>query len=162
MSCARCAGARWRNSGRRIEPVDADALGRFSIAWHGIGSSRRGLEALLDTIEQLQGAAIPASVSRANCSRRALPITARRCSTPLMAAGEVIWTGVEPLGERDGRIALYLTDHLPRLRAPHIAAGRREGANRSTKRSDEAERSERARDIESYLRATVPASLRRP
>ena len=34
----------------------------------------------------------------------------------LMAAGEVVWVGVEPLGERDGRIALYLTDHLMRLR----------------------------------------------
>jgi len=36
----------------------------------------------------------------------------------LMAAGEVIWVGIEPLGERDGRVALYLTDHLPRLRNP--------------------------------------------
>jgi ATP-dependent Lhr-like helicase len=31
------------------------------------------------------------------------------------AAGEVVWVGVEPLGERDGRVALYLADHLPRL-----------------------------------------------
>ena len=29
-----------------------------------------------------------------------------------------MWVGVEPLGERDGRVALYLTDHLLRLRAP--------------------------------------------
>src|SRR5215210_322057 len=34
----------------------------------------------------------------------------------LSAAGEIVWVGVEPLGERDGRIALYLTDHLPLLR----------------------------------------------
>jgi ATP-dependent Lhr-like helicase len=26
-----------------------------------------------------------------------------------------VWVGVEPLGERDGRVALYLADHLPRL-----------------------------------------------
>ena len=45
-----------------IEPVESDALGRFVVSWHGIGSGRRGLEALLDTIEQLQGAAIPASM----------------------------------------------------------------------------------------------------
>jgi len=43
----------------------------------------------------------------------------------LMAAGEVVWVGVEPLGERDGRIALYLTDRLPRLRS-HVATGRGE------------------------------------
>ncbi len=45
-----------------IEAVDADALGRFMVGWHGVGSKRRGLEALLDAIEQLQGAAMPASV----------------------------------------------------------------------------------------------------
>jgi ATP-dependent helicase Lhr and Lhr-like helicase len=33
----------------------------------------------------------------------------------LMAAGEVVWVGVEPLGERDGRLALYLADHLNTL-----------------------------------------------
>ena len=31
----------------------------------------------------------------------------------LIAAGEVAWAGVEPIGERDGRIALYLADKLP-------------------------------------------------
>jgi ATP-dependent Lhr-like helicase len=33
----------------------------------------------------------------------------------LIASGEVVWSGVEPLGDRDGRIALYLTDHFARL-----------------------------------------------
>jgi len=33
----------------------------------------------------------------------------------------VSWVGVEPLGDRDGRIALYLTDHLPQLVAPGSA-----------------------------------------
>src|SRR6185436_9203299 len=40
----------------------------------------------------------------------------------LVSAGEVTWLGVEPLGERDGRIALYLTDQLPLL---VLAASRR-------------------------------------
>ena len=35
-----------------------------------------------------------------------------------MAAGEVVWVGVESLGDRDGRVALYLTDHLVQLRPP--------------------------------------------
>src|SRR6185503_13174506 len=42
---------------QEIEPVDGDALGRFAVTWHGIGVGRRGLEPLLDAIEQLQGAA---------------------------------------------------------------------------------------------------------
>ena len=38
----------------------------------------------------------------------------------MTAAGEVVWVGVEPLGERDGRVALYLADHLPRLLPPRV------------------------------------------
>ena len=40
----------------------------------------------------------------------------------LTTAGEVVWAGVEPLGEHDGRLALYLTDHLARLRRPPALA----------------------------------------
>jgi ATP-dependent Lhr-like helicase len=101
-----------------VEAVEGDALGRFMMAWHGIGSKRRGLEALLDAIEQLQGTAIPASV----LERDILPVRvddyAPAMLDTLMAAGEVVWVGVERLGEKDGRIALYLTDHLTRLRPP--------------------------------------------
>ena len=36
----------------------------------------------------------------------------------LCAAGEVVWVGVSPLGERDGRVALYLADNVALLHAP--------------------------------------------
>ena len=107
---------------QEIEPVDGEALGRFAVAWHGIGSGRPGLEALLDAIEQLQGAAIPASVlEREILPARVADYRPDMLDT-LIAAGEVVWVGVEPLGGRDGRIALYLTDHLPRLRPPSSTA----------------------------------------
>ena len=48
----------------------------------------------------------------------------------LLGAGEVTWIGVEPLGDRDGRIALYLTDHL----AQAAAAGR--ARRRAHRRAD--------------------------
>ncbi len=38
----------------------------------------------------------------------------------LMAAGEVVWVGIERIGERDGRIALYLTENLPHLLPPRV------------------------------------------
>jgi ATP-dependent Lhr-like helicase len=101
-----------------VEPVDADALGRFLVTWHGIGSSRRGLEALLDTIEQLQGAPLPASLLEGEILPARVEDFHSAMLDTLMAAGEVMWVGLEPLGEHDGRVALYLTDHLPRLRAP--------------------------------------------
>jgi ATP-dependent helicase Lhr and Lhr-like helicase len=110
-----------------IEAVEADALGRFMVAWHGLGSKRRGLEALLDAVEQLQGAAVPASV----LERDVLPVRVDdyvpAMLDTLMAAGEVVWVGIERLGEKDGRIALYLTDHLTRLRPPVTAPPTLEG-----------------------------------
>ena len=106
-----------------VEPVNADALGRFTVAWHGIGAGRRGLEALLDAIEQLQGAAIPASVLEAEVLAARVAEYQPAMLDTLMAAGEVVWTGVEPLGARDGRIALYLTDHAVRLRPPGVSPG---------------------------------------
>jgi ATP-dependent Lhr-like helicase len=101
---------------QEIEPVDADALGRFAVSWHGIGVGRRGLEPLLDAIEQLQGAAVPASVLEREILPARVDDYQPAMLDTLMAAGEVVWVGVEPLGERDGRITLYLTDHVQRLR----------------------------------------------
>ncbi|HEY7185485.1 MAG TPA: DEAD/DEAH box helicase [Vicinamibacterales bacterium] len=130
---------------QEVEPVDAAALTRFTVSWHGIGSARRGHDALLDAIEQLQGAPIPASV----LEREVLPARVADYQPAmldtLMAAGEIIWVGVEPIGERDGRIALYLTDHMPRLRPPAAAPGR-------TKRGEPDSDRSRADDIVDYLR----------
>jgi ATP-dependent Lhr-like helicase len=123
---------------RDVEPVPPDALGRFLVSWHGIGSARRGHEALLDAIEQLQGAPLPFSI----LERDILPARVAGYQPALldtvMAAGEVVWVGVESLGERDGRIALYLTDHLPRLKPPRTTDDHVEG---------------RAAEILSYLRS---------
>ena len=46
---------------KQVAPVDAAALGRFAVAWHGTVRPRPGLDALLDAIEQLQGTPVPAS-----------------------------------------------------------------------------------------------------
>ena len=112
---------------QEIEPVDTEALGRFLVSWHGVGSGRKGLEAVLDAIEQLQGAAVPASVlEREVLPARVDDYTPGMLDT-LMSAGEVVWVGVEPLGERDGRVALYLTDQMAQLRPPFAARPEVEG-----------------------------------
>jgi ATP-dependent Lhr-like helicase len=108
---------------REVEPVEVDALGRFLTSWQGIGVGRRGPEPLLDAIEQLQGAAIPASVLEADVLPARIEEYQPGLLDMLVAAGEVVWVGVEPLGDRDGRIALYLTDHLTRLRLPTVDQG---------------------------------------
>jgi ATP-dependent Lhr-like helicase len=100
---------------QEVEPVDPAVLARFLVDWHGIGRQRRGLDALLDVVEQLQGAPIVAST----LEREVLPARLRDYEPSwldtVISAGEVLWVGVEPLGERDGRVALYLTDHVKAL-----------------------------------------------
>jgi ATP-dependent helicase Lhr and Lhr-like helicase len=89
--------------------------------WHGCLHRRRGLDAVLDAIDQLQGAPLPASV----IEREILParITGYQTSDldTLIGAGEVVWCGVEPIGETDGRIALYLADKIAELHTPAVA-----------------------------------------
>jgi ATP-dependent helicase Lhr and Lhr-like helicase len=100
----------------QVEPVEPAVLGRLITTWQGVVRRRVGLDALLDAIETLQGAPLVASILETEL----LPARIERYDPAdldaLTAAGEIVWAGVEPLGERDGRLALYLTDHLAKLR----------------------------------------------
>ncbi|HET6207700.1 MAG TPA: hypothetical protein VFD98_12880, partial [Terracidiphilus sp.] len=104
---------------REVEPVEQHTLARFLMQWQGLVTPRRmgkaHLDVLLDAIENLQGAPVPASLlESAILPARVAGYDPAGLDT-LIAAGEVTWAGVEPLGERDGRIALFLTDKLPLL-----------------------------------------------
>jgi ATP-dependent Lhr-like helicase len=102
---------------KQVEPVAPAALARFLADWQGIARPRRGLDPLLSTVEQLQGAPLVASsLEREVLPARIQPLKPGDLDV-LFSAGELIWRGVEPVGSRDGRIALYLTDHY-RLLAP--------------------------------------------
>ncbi|HEV2719155.1 MAG TPA: DEAD/DEAH box helicase, partial [Thermoanaerobaculia bacterium] len=105
---------------KEAEPVEIPAYARLLTTWQNVAKKRRGLDALLDAIDALQGYPLPASIfEREILSARIDDYSPSDLDT-LSAAGEIIWTGVEPLGERDGRIALYLTDRLPLLARPHV------------------------------------------
>jgi len=104
---------------REVEPVEQHTLARFLTHWQGLLTPRRtghaNLDALLDTIESLQGAPLPASLVETAILPARIAEYAPACLDTLIAAGEVAWAGVEPIGERDGRIALFLADKLPLL-----------------------------------------------
>ena len=102
---------------KEVEPVEPAALGRLAVEWQGVTRPRRGLDPLLAVVEQLQGAPIPASVLESEVLPARFDPFKPSDLDLLASAGELIWCGVEPLGSRDGRIALYLTDHY-RLLAP--------------------------------------------
>jgi ATP-dependent Lhr-like helicase len=103
---------------QEVEPVDQAALGRFTTTWQGVLGRRRGPEAVLDAVEQLQGAPLPASILETEILPARIEGYDPADLDTVAAAGEVIWVGVEPLGERDGRVALYLADYLTRLLPP--------------------------------------------
>ncbi|HWF84953.1 MAG TPA: DEAD/DEAH box helicase, partial [Vicinamibacterales bacterium] len=114
-----------------IEPVDPAALGRLTTTWQGIVKKRRGPDALLDAIEQLQGAPMPASLLETEILPARIDGYDPADLDAVTAAGEIVWVGVEPLGERDGRIALYLADQLQRLLPPETDARRAGGSERT-------------------------------
>jgi ATP-dependent Lhr-like helicase len=103
---------------KQVEPVEPRALGRLLTTWQGVTRPRRGLDALLDAIEVLQRSPIAASILERDVLPARVEGYAPADLDALMAAGEVVWCGVDPLGERDGRVALFLAEHLPRLRSP--------------------------------------------
>ena len=103
---------------REIEPVEQSTFVRFTTRWQGVTVPRRGLDALLDTLEALQGSAILASELETEILPARIADYHPSNLDTLMAAGEVTWVGVEQIGDRNGRIALYLTESLPLLRLP--------------------------------------------
>jgi len=124
-----------------VEPVPQTALVRLMTSWQGVTRKRRGLNALLEVMETLQGVPLPASIFEREILASRMEDYRASDLDILTSAGEIVWVGLEPLGERDGRIAFFLTDHLPLLLQPKksddlteleekiVAALRRAGAS---------------------------------
>ena len=108
---------------KQVEPAEPAAFARALVDWQGVEAGPRstgmrvrgGADALLEVIEQLQGAALPASILERDVLAARLPGYRPEDLDALCAAGEVIWVGAGPLGDRDGRLTLYLADDLPLL-----------------------------------------------
>ena len=96
---------------KEVEPVEQATLARFALAWHGVDSPRPGEAALLDAVAQLEGAFVPAS----DLESRILPSRVAGYDESdldaLLASGAAIWVGGGSIGPRDGKVALYLSEH---------------------------------------------------
>src|SRR5712692_10030598 len=108
---------------KEVEPVEQTALARFALAWHGVESPRPGEAALLDAIAQLEGAFVPAS----DLESRILPSRVASYDESdldaLLASGAVIWVGGGAIGPRDGKVALFLSEHAQLLPVPAAHEG---------------------------------------
>ncbi|MGP3986695.1 DNA glycosylase AlkZ-like family protein [Streptomyces sp. 3N207] len=104
---------------QELEPVAPQALAAFLPQWQHVGTnSLRGVEGLLRTVEQLQGAPVPASA----LEKLVLPGRVADYAPPMLdeltASGEVVWAGAGALPGKDGWISLHLADTAPLLLPP--------------------------------------------
>ncbi|MQM26283.1 ATP-dependent helicase [Glycomyces albidus] len=111
---------------KELEPVPPAALAEFLPRWQHLGGKEsstedyrlEGVDGLARAVEQLQGAAVPASAleqlilpSRVDDYRPAM-------LDELTASGDVVWAGAGALPGKDGWIALYPAETAPLLLPP--------------------------------------------
>jgi ATP-dependent Lhr-like helicase len=100
-----------------VEPVEPEALGLFLPRWQEVGTGAlRGTDGLLRAVEQLAGAAVPASA----LETLVLPARVTGYSPGLLdeltTTGEVLWAGHRPpatAGAGDGWVSLHLAEDAP-------------------------------------------------
>jgi len=100
---------------KEVEPVEQEAFARFLTAWHDIPAQRRGMDALVETLGVLSGAALVASTIEADVLLSRVRAFRPSMLDELCTAGEVVWIGAGGLGARDGRVRLCFADQLPLL-----------------------------------------------
>lgn len=101
---------------QELEPVPPATLGVFLPQWQHVGThSLRGMDGLARAIEQLQGAAVPASA----LEKLVLPSRVTGYSPAMLdeltSSGEVLWAGAGALPGKDGWVSLYLAESAPLL-----------------------------------------------
>ena len=100
---------------KEVEPVEQDALARFLPAWQGIPAQRRGLDAVVEALGVLQGAAIPASTLEADVLPARVQYYRSADLDELCTSGDVVWIGAGAIGSSDGRVRLFFRDQLALL-----------------------------------------------
>ncbi|MEU8355143.1 DEAD/DEAH box helicase [Nonomuraea sp. NPDC048882] len=116
---------------KEVEPVASETLALFLPAWHGVTGSgtgsggggprgeaigaARAMDSLVRAIEQLQGAAVPASALETLVLPSRVPAYHPALLDELTSAGDVMWVGQGSLPGGDGWVSLYFADTAPLL-----------------------------------------------
>jgi ATP-dependent Lhr-like helicase len=93
-----------------VEPVEQTALGRFLPVWQNVGGPLRGVDGLVQVIDQLAGVALPASTWESLVLPARLPNYSQAWLDELTVTGEVLWSGNGVLPGGDGWVSLHLAD----------------------------------------------------
>ncbi|HEX3823327.1 MAG TPA: DEAD/DEAH box helicase [Mycobacteriales bacterium] len=101
---------------KEVEPAPVQSLARFLSAWQGVGpSSGRGVDALVRAIEQLDGAAVPASMLETVVLPGRVSDYQPSMLDELTSTGELLWIGQGSLPGNDGWVSLHLAETAPLL-----------------------------------------------
>ncbi|HEY6310727.1 MAG TPA: ATP-dependent helicase [Streptosporangiaceae bacterium] len=107
---------------KEAEPVTPEVLARFLPVWHGIsdpGTSgprrRASAGAVLEVVERLAGAPVPASALETLVLPGRVPGYSPALLDELTSAGEVVWSGAGGLPGGDGWLVLAPADGAPLL-----------------------------------------------
>jgi ATP-dependent Lhr-like helicase len=96
-----------------VEPVSHDTLGRFLPAWQHVGSQLKGIDGLVQVIDQLGGVALPASAWETLVLPARLRDYSQAWLDELTVTGEVLWSGAGALPGSDGWVSLHLAESAP-------------------------------------------------
>jgi ATP-dependent Lhr-like helicase len=112
-----------------VEPVSQDTLGRFLPTWQHVATSSgsrsasgavpsgsvqlRGIDGLVQVIDQLSGVALPASAWETLVLPARLRDYSQAWLDELTVTGEVLWSGAGALPGSDGWVSLHLAESAP-------------------------------------------------
>ena len=133
--CGCCAGVASRGCGKRSKPAPPVALARLLPAWQGVRpieaatgrgpggyparprvpASMTGPGPVLDALDQLAGAFVPASALETVVLPGRVPGYSPAMLDELTTAGEVVWTGAGGLPGGDGWLVLAPAEAAPLL-----------------------------------------------
>ena len=102
---------------KEVEPVPPAALGRFLPAWQKVAAATpgrrggvRGVDGVLEVVDQLAGCAVPASALEPLVLASRVTDYQPALLDELTAAGEVVWCGHGTLPGNDGWVSLHPGD----------------------------------------------------
>ena len=111
-----------RAAARRSSPPSPRRSRALLVDWQGVAPAAPPRAAAptrsSTSSSSCRARSFPPRSSSATCCRARLPGYRPEDLDTLCAAGEVVWVGLGPLGDRDGRLALFLADDLPLLLPP--------------------------------------------
>ena len=100
---------------REVEPVETAMLAQFLPAWQGVSATRRGIEALVETVGVLAGAPLVASTLERDVLAARVAGYRPSMLDELCTAGDVVWLGAGAIGSSDGRVRLCFADQIALL-----------------------------------------------